>query len=229
MQPVVTKLTKLLNLKSPIIAGPTDNASTPDLAAAVSTAGGLGTVAAGFSSSEQLTQELRSIRHNLDLPEDVPIPICVGLLGWILNKTERSDDPRIPAVLSQMPMSIWLALGNDLGKYVAQIQAYDALRSHKTVIFVVVESVGEAVRAWKEWKVDVIVVQGNEGRAPAPALINLLQDILAVIPSDGPPIVAAGGITTGKDVARMLALGVHGVVLGTRFLYTHDERLEDPR
>ncbi|KAJ7579241.1 2-nitropropane dioxygenase [Mycena floridula] len=226
MSELLTQLTQLLNLKSPIIAGPMYYASTPDLAAAVSVAGGLGMIAAGFSSSKQLTKELRSIRKSLDLSNDVPIPIGVGLLGWILDKTEISDDPRIPAVLSQMPTTIWFAFGNDLGKYVAQVREYDARRNHKTVVFVVVNSDAEAVRAWKEWKVDVIVVQGIEAGghsgAAAPPLINLLQEVLAVIPSDGPLIVGAGGITTGKDIARILALGAHGVVLGTRFLYTHE-------
>lgn len=103
---------------------------------------------------------MRSIRSILQIPDRVPVPVGVGLLGWILDYTETSADPRIPAVLDEMPQAIWLAFGEDLGKYVAQIRAYDAKREHKTVIFVVANSLEAALRAKEEWKVDVIVAQG---------------------------------------------------------------------
>lgn len=49
----------------------------------------------------------------------------------------------------------------------------------------------------------------------------MLQAILTAIP-DGPAIVAAGGVSTGAQVAALLTMGAHGVALGTRFLYTHE-------
>jgi nitronate monooxygenase len=151
-------------------------ASTPSLAAAVSSGGGLGMIAAGadlsfvvssskncssgFSSSAQLKDELGSIRSSLNISAGSPLPAGVGLIGWILDRTETSDDPRLPTVLAEMPTAVWFASGNDLGKYVAQVRTYDATRSHKTVIFVVVNNLDDALRAEKDWMVDVIVVQG---------------------------------------------------------------------
>jgi len=117
----------------------------------------------------------------------------------------------------------WFAFGVDLGKYIAQVRAFDANREHKTVIFVIVSSVEDALQATNEWKVDVLVVQGNEagghGQGDSPPLFLLLPAILKAVPK-GPLIVAAGGIATGAQVAALLTLGADGVVLGTRFLFT---------
>jgi nitronate monooxygenase len=64
-------------------------------------------------------------------------------------------------VLDELPTAVWFAFGNDLGKYIAQVHAHDANRAHKTIIFVIVSSVAEALCATNEWKVDVLVVQGT--------------------------------------------------------------------
>lgn len=100
------------------------------------------------------------MRSSLKLADGVPLPIGVGFLGWILDKTETSDDPRILSVLSEKPKSVWFAFGVDLGKYVAQVRDYDAQREHKTIIFVIANSLKDALCAANEWKVDVVVAQG---------------------------------------------------------------------
>ena len=84
----------------------------------------------------------------------------VGLIGWILDNTEASDDPRINAVLDELPQALWFAFGVDLGRYIKQVHDYDAKRGRKTLIFVIVNTVEEAVRTTHEWKVDVLVAQG---------------------------------------------------------------------
>lgn len=75
--------------------------------------------------------------------------------------TESSDDPRLQVILDELPAVVWFAFGVDLGKYVAQVRAHDAKRDHKTLVFVIVNSVDEALRATNDWKVDVLVVQGS--------------------------------------------------------------------
>lgn len=62
---------------------------------------------------------------------------------------------------------------------------------------------------------------GGHGHGKSPPLSNLLQSIITAIP-DGPPIIAAGGVSTGGQVAGLLAIGAAGVALGTGFLYTHE-------
>lgn len=155
--------------------------------------------------------------------------------------TESSDDPRLQVILDELPAVIWFAFGVDLGKYVAQVKTHDAKRDHKTLIFVIVNSVEEALRATNEWGVDVLVVQGpiypsfhplmllmfaltgNEagghGGSQSPPMISVVKDVVDAIPN-GPPILAAGGVSSGGQIAALLTLGASGVVLGTRFLFT---------
>ncbi|KAF7794052.1 hypothetical protein EIP86_005180 [Pleurotus ostreatoroseus] len=222
-QRISTKFTELLNTKSPIVAAPMAFASTADLAAAVTGAGGFGFVGAGFDSSEKLKETLQSARKTLKLPADAPLPVGVGFLGWICDMTEVSEDPRIPAVLDEKPVAVWFAFGEDLSKYVATVRAYQAKRDFKSKIFVCCNSVEEAQIAANEWKVDVIVAQGVEagghGSSHSPPLMNFIPAVKAALPN-GPPVIAAGGVATGAQVAGLLAMGADGVVLGTRFLFT---------
>jgi nitronate monooxygenase len=114
----------------------------------------------GFLSSQVIRDEFSLAREVLSIKPGAPVPIGIGCIGWILDMTEASDDPRLRAILEEKPVAIWLAFGLDLGKYVSQIRAHDAQRDHKTIIFVMVNSIEDALRANGEWKVDVIVVQG---------------------------------------------------------------------
>ncbi|KAG6915436.1 hypothetical protein DXG01_011466 [Tephrocybe rancida] len=209
--------------QSPIVSAPMYFATTPSMVAAVASAGAFGFLGAGPDSSQQLRDKLRSVRTALDLPSHTPLPVGVGFLGFLLDKTEASGDPRLPVVLEELPKAIWFAFGGDLGRHIAQVRAYDLKREHKTAVFVIVNSVQEALLATNQWKVDALVVQGNEagghGGASAPPLSILLQAVLHAIPS-GPVILAAGGIATGTQSAAILVMGADGVVLGSRLLCT---------
>ncbi|KAG7093409.1 hypothetical protein E1B28_007091 [Marasmius oreades] len=225
MPQIKTSITRLLNIPVPIILAPMGFAGRGELASAVTGAGGFGFIGAEFMSSHDLKQNLKLARKNLSLKEDDPIPVGVGLIGWILDITEISDDPRITAILEEKPAAVWFAFGTDLGRYIAQVREYDSKRKHKTLVFAMVHSVEDAIQAANEWKVDVIVVEGIEagghGGSEAPPLLTLLQAVIHAIPAR-PPIVAAGGISTGQQIAALLTAGAEGVALGTRFLFTHE-------
>lgn len=199
-------------------------ASTPELAAEVTTAGGFGSIGAGFDSTKILQEKLQRVRENLNIAQGQPVPIAVGFIGWILEMTESSDDPRLLAVLDELPAAVWFAFGLDLDKYVDQVHVYNEQTGHKTFVFVTVHSV-EDVRRAAQRGVDAVVVQGIEagghGRGDAPPLYVLLQAVLNETQSNGGPLVlAAGGISTGAQIASLLTMGADGVVLGTRFLFT---------
>ncbi|KAG9221161.1 hypothetical protein CCMSSC00406_0007335 [Pleurotus cornucopiae] len=186
-------------------------------------------VSGGFDSSAQLKEYLTTARKSLSIPDGEPIPVGVGFIGWILDKTEASPDPRLPTVLAEKPAAIWLAFGASLAKYVRQIREFDAQRTdgHRTLIFMIVNDVEGALRAAGEWGVDVLVAQGIEagghGGSEALPLLSLVPAIRAAFPPGTcPPIVAAGGVSTGAQIAALLVLGASGVALGTRFLYTHE-------
>jgi nitronate monooxygenase len=65
------------------------------------------------------------------------------------------------------------------------------------------------------------IESGGHGSANAPPLSSFLQAVLTAIP-DGPVVIAAGGVSTGAQIAALLTQGAAGVVLGTRFLFTHE-------
>lgn len=77
----------------------------------------------------------------------------------------------------------------------------------------------------------VWILAGNEsgghGYDSAPPLFTLVSSILAALPKDGPPLLAAGGLVTGSQVASLLVLGAAGAVLGTRFLMTPESLYSD--
>jgi len=224
MRSISTPFTRLMKINTPIVGAPMGFASTPELAARVTKAGGIGFVAAAFDTAQQIKNYVQTVREELGTPSNQPVQFGIGFIGWILDITEVSDKPCLPVFLEELPTAIWFAFGNDLGKYVRQVREYDSTREHKTRIFVMVHSVEQALVA-HEWKVDVIVVQGPEagghGGSTATSLPTFLQAVLQAIP-DGPPILAAGGITTGSQIAAMLTMGADGVVLGTRYLFTHE-------
>ncbi|KAG6864892.1 hypothetical protein C0991_006507 [Blastosporella zonata] len=201
MHSITNRLTTLLGIQSPIVSAPMYFATTPAMVEAVASAGALGFFAAGPDSSQRLRDGLRSVRDALNLPSHAPVPAGVGFLGFLLDKTEASNDPRLPAVLEELPMAIWFAFGGDLGRHITQVRAYDSKREHKTAIFVMVNSVEEALIATNEWKADVLVA--------------VLDSV-----STGPAIIAAGGISTGAQSAALLAMGADGVALGSRLLCT---------
>ena len=80
---------------------------------------------AGFDSSESIRETFKVVREKLNIPKGKPVPFGVGIIGWILDMTEGSDDPRIPTILEEMPEAIWFAFG-DLGKYIKRVHEYDA-------------------------------------------------------------------------------------------------------
>ncbi|KAF8982011.1 2-nitropropane dioxygenase [Cyathus striatus] len=226
MPSIDTPLTKLLNVDVPIVSAPMAFAATGDLASAVTSGGAFGMMGMGFLSSQVLKDNFELARKRLNIAPGNVVPIGIGCIGWILDMTEVSDDPRLEVILEEKPAAIWLAFGVDLGKYVAQIRAYDTKRNHKTTIFVMVNSVENALKAKDEWKVDVIVAQGIEagghGGDDSPPLLTLLQAILDAMPGERPLVIATGGISTGKQIAALLAMGADGVALGTRFLFTNE-------
>ncbi|KAF8910458.1 2-nitropropane dioxygenase [Gymnopilus junonius] len=175
----------------------------------------------GFDASDMIKQDLKTIREKLAIPPERPVPVGVGFIGWILDMVP--DESRLEQVLDEKPVALWLAFGVDLGKYVARIRAHDNKRAQKTIIFVIVNSVEMALKAANEWKVDIVVVQGTEagghGGSESPPLLSLLPAVLDAIPQ-GPLVVAAGGVSNGRQIAALLTAGANGVVLGTRFLFT---------
>lgn len=228
---IPTRLTDELDLSVPIVSAPMSYATSPALVASVVNSGGLGFLGSGAEPSTKLASMIDETRALIPSSSNKSL-VSMGFEGWVLDNfdnLEEDKDPRLRTALDKQVAAVWFAYGNDLGKYVTFVRDYDSQRSHQTLVVVTVNSVAEAERAANEYHVDAIVVQGSEagGRAAAntPPLFELLRDtFVALGPAhyDSPMIWAAGGVMNGAQIAALITLGAHAVVIGTRFLFTEE-------
>ncbi|KAF8623917.1 hypothetical protein AX17_007245 [Amanita inopinata Kibby_2008] len=220
---IVTRITRLLEIKTPIISAPMAGASGGAVAAQTHVGGGFGFLAAGYETPEKFIGEIEIARSQLNASPTAILPIGIGFLGWQLEKSPSRAKEMISIALDNHVQAIWLSFGQDLGQFVRYIREYEQTlkREQRVYIFIQVSSPEDADKAVHQWNADVLVVQGTEagghGSSKALPLITLLPLILATVP-DGTPVVAAGGMATGAQIAAALTLGAAGVVVGTRFL-----------
>ncbi|KDQ61610.1 hypothetical protein JAAARDRAFT_31075 [Jaapia argillacea MUCL 33604] len=229
--PIVTPVTRLLDINSPIIVPPMAGCSGGALAAAVTAGGGFGFIAVGLGydgtgrdTVEGFEGQLSLTRSLLNIPASpAPLPIGIGFIGWLLDLPGAPGPTLLNIALENRPKAIWFSFGNDLGPWIKVVHEFNEKikGEHKILIFAQVNTVEEARKAAVEWKVDAIVAQGIEagghGRSAAPLLFNFIPALLQSLPSPHPPIIAAGGISTGSQIASLLALGASACVVGTRF------------
>eukprot|EP00026_Physarum_polycephalum_P011691 Phypoly_transcript_11932.p1 GENE.Phypoly_transcript_11932~~Phypoly_transcript_11932.p1 ORF type:complete len:277 (+),score=37.00 Phypoly_transcript_11932:255-1085(+) len=152
------------------------------------------------------------------------LPIGVGVISWGMHAYDAKESDKWPLLdiaIENKVAAIWFSFG-DSGDLIAYVRR----KSPETLIFAQVQRASEAVIAVRDWKVDVLIVQGSEagGHSAVESLttFTLVPQVLAELEkvSLTVPILAAGGITTGDQLAAALALGADGVVVGTGFLCT---------
>lgn len=218
--------------KTPLIASaPMLNIAKPNLAVSVSSAGGLGFLAAGFDVSnleqnlEEAAQLIKSAGPsspiNRAYSESGFLPIGVGFLNWGANLTTS-----IAAVEKYKPCAVWF-FGADSPStdLVPWAEGVRRVTSDKTKIWVQIGSVEEAVAVLDSISPDGLIVQGSDagghGLAQSASVITLVPEVCDVLEAkrcSHVPVLAAGGITDGRGLAAALALGASGVAVGTRFL-----------
>ena len=198
-----TPLCDLFGIDVPIVQAPIGSASVPALAAAVSEAGGLGTIALSWTKPADVTALVDDVRARTDRPFHANI-----LLEW-------PPEERLDAVLAAGVNIVSLAWG-DSRPYVEQVHDAGAL-------LIGTAGTAEEGKRLADAGVDVICAQGWEsgghvwGEVATMALVPTVAD--AVAPT---PVLAAGGIVDGRGIAAALALGAQGVWLGTRFLLAEE-------
>ena len=92
-----------------------------------------------------------------------PLPIGAGFLGWKLEEAGGRHIPLLELALENGVRAIWLSFGEDLGRWIELVRSHDQKtgKSPKTLVFLQVNSVDEALAAVQAWKVDVLVAQGT--------------------------------------------------------------------
>src|SRR5689334_14801852 len=233
-----TPLTRLLGLSLPIVQAPmAGGISTPHLAAAVSEAGGLGSLAGAMLPPEQLRAAIREMRSLTGKPFAVnvfaplPAPSGARVAEWAALTGTTADPPPRP------DWSVEDQLAVIAGEEVAAVSftfGIPPLDRFGGITIGTATTVAEAV-ALEEAGVDVVVAQGFEAGGhrgtfvwtPEHALVGTLALVPQVADAVRIPVVAAGGIMDGRGVAAALALGADGVQLGTAFIASDESAATD--
>ena len=209
-QPLLrTRVCDLLGIRHPVVMGGMAGGFTSSaLVAAVSNAGGLGTFGASWLTPEEVRSETARIRE-------------LGGGSFGLNLLLFANEHLVDAALDCRPPVMafaWAAPDQDLAGIFARAQ-----RSGCKVMYQA-PSVPEAIRGASAGA-DVIVAQGSEGGGHIGVMGTMALVPMVVRAVQPTPVLAAGGIADGHGLAAALALGAHGVLLGTRFLATVESPL----
>lgn len=199
-----TPLTEMFGLDHPLLLAPMAGAAGGRLAKAVSDAGGLGLVAAGYGGVDGLDRELGLAAGT---------PVGIGFITWTLHQ----DTALLEAALTRRPAAVWLSFG-DPTPFVP------AIRRSGTRLISQVQTLWQARQAL-EAGVDVLVAQGSEAGGhggDTRATFTFLPEVVDLAAGSGVPVLAAGGIADGRGLAAALLLGADGVVVGSRFLASEE-------
>lgn len=192
--------TQLIGIDLPIVQAAMGGATSPALAAAVSNAGGLGMLALGWSSSDEVRAEIRATKSLASKPFGVNLVL------------PQHQEERLSIALSEGVKVIsffW---------EIADSRLIEAAHAGGAVVLQTVAS-AEQARIAVNNGADVVVAQGWEAGGHIRGTVTTLALIPAVVDVVGAtPVIAAGGIADGRGLAAALTLGATGAWIGTRFL-----------
>jgi len=199
-----TAITDLCGIDYPIIQAGMIWCSGWQLAAAVSEAGGLGTLGAGSMHPKVLDQHITQLKASTSKPFAVNLPLLYPDI----------DAHVATCIKHQVPVVITSA--GSPKKYSQQ------LKDHGIVVMHVVSSTAFATKA-EAAGVDAVIAEGFEagghnGRDETTTMVL----VPAVVDAVSIPVVAAGGIADGRSMAASMALGAQGVQVGSRFVASEE-------
>ena len=198
------RICSLFGIRYPIVAGGMIWCSGWRLAAAVSEAGGLGLIGSGSMTPDLLREHIRRCREATRKPFGVNVPLMYRYADQII---ETVIEERVPVVFTS---------AGDPKNRTAQLHEAGCKVAH-------VVSSSKFARKSEEAGVDAVVAEGFEagghnGREETPTMV-LTPHVRRAVRI---PLLAAGGIATGRGMLAAFALGAEGVQLGTRFALTRE-------
>lgn len=188
-----------MTLAVPVVNAPMGGAAGGRLALAVARAGGLGMVGMGSSATvDALTHELAPV-HGLDRPWGV------GLVHWVMTAQPRLLD----VALEARPALLSVSFGDD----------WSWVRRARAAGVTTVTQVGtlDAARRAVDGGVEILVARGAEGGGHGEPRIGTLPLLADVLDAVDVPVLAAGGITSARALAAVLAAGASAGWVGTAF------------
>ncbi|HVM39659.1 MAG TPA: nitronate monooxygenase [Acidimicrobiia bacterium] len=202
-----TRLTDLLGVDHPVMLAGMGGVSYHRLCAAVSDAGGFGTLGAATMTTDQMVEEMKAVRSLTDKPFGVDL---------------------LTAMPGDMAPAVEQIIANGASVFVAGLgvprEVVDLCHEHSVLVVNMCGKVRHAIAA-VEAGCDIVVAQGTEagGHTGTVATFPLVPQIVDAV-GDRVPVVAAGGIYDGRHLAAALALGADGIWVGTRFIATPEAR-----
>lgn len=193
------KITSLFNIKYPIIQGGMIWNSGYKLASAVSNAGGLGLIGAGSMYPEILREHIQKCQNATDKPFGVNVPMLYPNIEEIMN-----------ILVEEGVKIVFTSAGNP--------KTWTSFLKEKGITVVHVVSSSKFALKAQEAGVDAVVAEGFEagghnGREETTTLtlIPMVREKIKI------PLIAAGGIATGRGMLAAMVLGADGVQVGSRF------------
>lgn len=195
----MNKITQLFNIQYPIIQGGMIWNSGYKLASAVSNAGGLGLIGAGSMYPDVLREHIQKCKKATDKPFGVNVPMLYPNIEEIIN-----------IIVEEGVKIVFTSAGNP--------KTWTSFLKEKGIIVVHVVSSSKFALKAQEAGVDAVVAEGFEagghnGREETTTLtlIPMVKKNITI------PLIAAGGIATGKGMLAAMVLGADGVQMGSRF------------
>lgn len=205
----MNKITQLFNIKYPIIQGGMIWNSGYKLASAVSNAGGLGLIGAGSMYPEVLREHIQKCKKATDKPFGVNVPMLYPNIEEIMQIL-KEEGVKIVFTSAGNPKT-WTPF----------------LKENGITVVHVVSSSKFALKA-QEAGVDAVVAEGFEagghnGREETTTLtlIPMVREQISI------PLIAAGGIATGRGMLAAMTLGADGVQMGSRFAASTESSAHD--
>jgi len=202
-----TRLTELLEIEHPVMLAGMGGVSYHRLVAAVSEAGGIGTLGASTMRNDELAEEIAAVKALTSKPFGVDL--LTALPGQV--------GEGIPSVIDGGARIFVAGLG-------VPREVIDLLHANNILVGSMCGKVRHAVGAVASG-CDFVVAQGTEagGHTGQVATMALVPQVVDAV-GEKVPVVAAGGLFDGRGLAASLALGADGVWVGTRFIATHEAR-----
>lgn len=202
MTALSTPLCELLGIRLPVLQAPAGSIAGAELASAVSRAGGLGSMGATWLTESALLAQIEAVKAT------TPRPFMVNYaLAFPPNTLSAALRAGVPVVTFS-----W----GDPTRYIREAHAFGAIVGVQTTS-------AEGARRMVEAGADFLICQGNEAGGHVQSVTPLWELTPQIVAASGKtPVVAAGGLATGADMAKAFSLGAQGAVFGTRFVASQE-------